>query len=45
MHTARIERKENYYLRVVVQPYKPESTHDSPEEKQGFLSKKLEQRD
>jgi hypothetical protein len=45
MHIAGIERKENYSLRVVVRPHKPETTYDSPEEKQDFLSKKLEQRD
>ena len=44
MHIVRIERKENYSLRVVVRPYKPQTTYDSPEEKQDFLSKQLEQR-
>jgi hypothetical protein len=45
MHIDRIEIRGNYPLSVVVRPYKPEITYDSPEEKHGFISKKLEQRD
>jgi hypothetical protein len=41
MHIARIERRENHsFSGVDVQPYKPEVTCDSPEEKQGFSLEK-----
>jgi hypothetical protein len=44
MHIARIERKENYSLRVVVRPYMPESTLTPLGIREAFLFKSLSNR-